>query len=209
MAFSSEGSFTWHTCCDKGVLFIQCYLNDQHTCPIIRFEHAAQGSSDHYATALTTVLHVKSFPYCGITQPPTPPGIKTLSNLLFIMSEWFQVNLSFSGPVALEMKIFKILPYISTRQNSPIVTPTWPPRAMIFTDLILYYFRKLSYKFEFFWPSGSWKDFYKYVSFINTWKTVSPIVAPPDPWGRWFSKNWFCAISKSFHIIFSGPVVLY
>jgi hypothetical protein len=41
-------------------------------------------------------------------------------------------------------------------------------------------------------------------------KTVSPIVAPPDPRGLDFNKLAFKNMSESFHVnfIFSGPVVL-
>ena len=47
-------------------------------------------------------------------------------------------------------------------------------------------------------------------SYINTCKTVSHIMAPPDPWGPWSLQTWFCTMLLSLHVIFSfsGTVVL-
>ena len=41
---------------------------------------------------------------------------------------------------------------------SPIVTPPDPPGAMILTNLYLHYVRKLPYKFQLSWPSGSGEE---------------------------------------------------
>jgi hypothetical protein len=71
-----------------------------------------------------------------------------------IISQNFYVNMSFSGPVVLE-KIFKSVSlYKHLLKVSPFVAIP-DPGAMILTNLLFYYIRKLSCKFELFWPSGS------------------------------------------------------
>ena len=49
------------------------------------------------------------------------------------------------------------------------------------------------------------RRFFKYVSIKTYVKTVSPIVASPDPWGPWFSQLWFYITRGCFHISFSFP----
>jgi hypothetical protein len=54
VAISSEGSFTCYTCCDKGH-FIRFHPKDWYPRTTVGFEPAMLGSSDLYATNLTTV----------------------------------------------------------------------------------------------------------------------------------------------------------
>jgi hypothetical protein len=46
MALSSEDSFTCHTYCDTGPLFIQSHPKDRHPCSTVGFELTMEGSSD-------------------------------------------------------------------------------------------------------------------------------------------------------------------
>jgi hypothetical protein len=79
-----------------------------------------------------------------------------LTNLLLYYVKKLCVNLNFSGPVVLEKRILKIFSNIHTCKNSfPYCGPTKPPGAMKLTNLLLYYIKKLSCKFELFWPSSS------------------------------------------------------
>ena len=54
MTFSSEGSFTYHTCCDTGLRFILSHLKDQQPRHTEVFKPPTYGSSDLYAAVLTT-----------------------------------------------------------------------------------------------------------------------------------------------------------
>jgi hypothetical protein len=54
MAFSSGGSFTYHTCCDTGPRFILSHLQDQQPRHTVEFKPPTYGSSDLYSAALTT-----------------------------------------------------------------------------------------------------------------------------------------------------------
>jgi hypothetical protein len=59
-----------------------------------------------------------------------------------------------------------------------------PPAAMVLTKLLLYNARKLSCKFQLFWASGSSsEDFRNIFPILNTYETVSPIMASPNPRG--------------------------
>ena len=69
------------------------------------------------------------------------------------------IYFSFPGPVVLEKKIFNFFSYINMCKNGfPYYGPTRPPGAMILTNLYLHYVRKLPYKFQLSWPSGSGEE---------------------------------------------------
>jgi hypothetical protein len=72
----------------------------------------------------------------------------------------------------LTKRFWKYFPLINICKNSfPYSGPIWPPKAMIFTNLILYmyYVRNPSCIFHLFWPCGSWEEhFWKHFSYINT-----------------------------------------
>ena len=95
-------------------------------------------------------------PYCG---PIVPPGVMIWTNLNLPISGSFHINLSFPGPVVLEKKIFKDFSYIIICKTLiPYCGPIVPPGVMIWTNLNLLYIRKLPYKSQLSWPSGSWEE---------------------------------------------------
>jgi hypothetical protein len=89
------------------------------------------------------------------------------------MSESFNVNLilSSSGLVVLE-KIFK---YFSSINSIPYCDPFPSSGAMILPKLILYIVRKLSCKFELFWPSGSYEGDFLNIFFYGIFSAIKPM----------------------------------
>jgi hypothetical protein len=81
-------------------------------------------------------------------------------------------------------KIFEIFSYISTCKNSfPYCGPTRPLGAMILTNLLLHYIRKVPCKFQLFWPSSSLeeKKNLKWPQPIFTFLWLSPLWRLPSP----------------------------
>ena len=95
-------------------------------------------------------------PYCG---PTIPLGSWFVQTWISTISGSFHINLSFPGRVVLEKKIFKDFSnIIICKTLIPYCGPIVPPGVMIWTNLNLHYIRKLPYKFQLSWPSGSWEE---------------------------------------------------
>jgi hypothetical protein len=120
-----------------------------------------------------------SFPNCGRS---LPQGSWFEQTWIYIISLSFHINMRSSGSVVLEKKIL----------NDPIPFLWLSPSEQ---DLALYLFN-----FEFLLPKDNlyhvWLKFacwfWRRILFfnINTRKYGFPIVAPPDPCGPWFERNW-------------------
>jgi hypothetical protein len=112
-----------------------------------------------YSLGMENSLVLKNVPYCA---PTRSPGMMTLSNLslnyVWMLSCKFQL-FSLCGSCDKDFK--NIFSNVNKYKNSlPYCGPTWPLGAMLLKNLLVYYVRKLSCKFQLVLFIGSWEDFY-------------------------------------------------
>jgi hypothetical protein len=101
--------------------------------------------------------HFKIFSLCENSSPIVAPleilgGGHDFNKPPFSLfhKDFMYFSLGFSEPMVPE-KIFKMFPYINGCKNSfPYCGPIRPTGAMILTNVLVYYVRKLSYKFQLF-----------------------------------------------------------
>jgi hypothetical protein len=102
--------------------------------------------------------------------------------------------------------------YINTFKSFSFCGPTRPPGPMISTNLLLYYVRHLSCKFQLFWPCDYWLYFLNIFP-TNTCKNSFPFCGPTLPKGAMILTNlhfYYVTFWERFHVnfSFSGPEVL-
>ena len=109
--------------------------------------------------------------------PSYPQGSWFEQTWISCISGSFHINLSFSGLVFLEKKIFKDCSYIILCKTLiPYCVPIVPSGVMIWTNLNLHYIRKLPHNSQLSWPSGSWeKDFQMTPPYFCMFVIISPL----------------------------------
>jgi hypothetical protein len=140
---------------------------------------------------------------CPIVAPPDLQGPWCEQFWIYIILESFHVNMTHSGSVVLEKKIFKwthpfllFCDYLPFEEDLALYSNNL--ESPLPKDDLCQVWLKLACWF--------WRRFFS----IYICKMVFPIVAPPDPLGPWCEQFWIYIISESFHVnmTYSGFVVL-
>jgi hypothetical protein len=130
-----------------------------------------------------------------IVAPPDHRGPWCEQFWIYIISESFHINMTYSGSMVLKKKIFIWThPIFAFLRLSPL----WRGPGPLFEQF------RIPFTKGWFMPSLI------EIGLLVLEKKIFSIVAPPDPRGPWCEQFWIYVISESFHVnmTYSGSVVL-